>query len=259
MASYLSLAAIEYTTLLVPFINLILNSLLSGNYSFARVVLQLYEISSESAIITRTPAIINILPECDKIDKNILLQLIATIVQSNSTTNNGISLLIIDKLPQFFDLILNSATATQALMVLLRVAEKKPVVFHEYMGLLILTAQKLPNTICLIGQILSAIGRKNKDKAQMALEFIMKNLPNIEMMILQEAVKLCSKYPVLFNDKLTQVIRQRNLSQQSEAELAVNVRQHHNRQLKLAVDIKRSITATIAKCSFEVSRRGESA
>lgn len=93
----------------------------------------------------------------------------------------------------------------------------------------------------------------------MALEFIMKNLPNIEMMILQEAVKLCSKYPVLFNDKLTQVIRQRNLSQQSEAELAVNVRQHHNRQLKLAVDIKRSITATIAKCSFEVSRRGESA
>lgn len=219
LASYLSLAAIEYTNLLVPYIDIILNSLLCGNYSLARVVLQLYEISSETAIITRTRSIIDILPKCDTIDKNILLQLIATIIQSNSTTNNGISLLIIDKLPQFFDLILSSSTATQALMVLLRLAEKKPGVFHEYIGLLILTAQKHPNTICLIGQILSAIGQKNRQKAQIALEFIMENLPNTDRSsqttLLQEAVKLCSQYPILFNDKLTAVIRQRNLSQQS--------------------------------------------
>jgi protein melted len=219
LASYLSLAAIEYTNLLVPYIDIILNSLLCGNYSLARVVLQLYEISSETAIITRTRSIIDILPKCDTIDKNILLQLIATIIQSNSTTNNGISLLIIDKLPQFFDLILSSSTATQALMVLLRLAEKKPGVFHEYIGLLILTAQKHPNTICLIGQILSAIGQKNRQKAQIALEFIMENLPNTDRTsqttLLQEAVKLCSQYPILFNDKLTAVIRQRNLSQQS--------------------------------------------
>lgn len=219
LASYLSLAAIEYTNLLVPFIDIILNSLLCGNYSLARVVLQLYEISSETAIITRTRSIIDILPKCDTIDKNILLQLIATIILSNNTTNNGISLLIIDKLPQFFDLILSSSTAQQALMVLLRLAEKKPAVFHEYIGLMILTAQKHPNTICLIGQILSAIGQKNRQKAQIALEFIMENLPNTDRSsqttLLQEAVKLCSQYPILFNDKLTAVIRQRNLSQQS--------------------------------------------
>lgn len=219
LASYLSLAAIEYTSLLVPFIDEILNSLLCGNYSLARVVLQLYEISSENAIITRTRNIIDILPKCDIIDKNILLQLIATIIQSNSTTNDGISHLIIDKLPHFFDLILNSATATQALIVLLRLAEKKSIVFHEYINLLILTASKLPNTICLIGQILSAIGQKNREKAQIALEFIMESLPNIDRssqtILLQEAVKLCSLYPILFNDKLTAVIRQKNFSQQN--------------------------------------------
>lgn len=219
LASYLSLAAIEYTTLLVPYIDIILNSLLCGNYSLARVVLQLYEISSEPAIITRTRSIIDILPKCDIIDKNILLQLIATIIQSNNTTNNGISLLIIDKLPQFFDLMLTSSTATQALMVLLRLAEKKPTVFQEYIEFLILTAQKFTNTICLVGQILSAIGKRNKEKAQIALEFIMENLANTDRSsqttLLQEAVKLCSQYPILFNDKLTAVIRQRNLSQQS--------------------------------------------
>lgn len=219
LASYLSLAAIEYTNLLSPYIDIILDSLLNGNYALARVVLQIYEMSSEPIIITRTRSIIDILPKCETIDKNILLQLIATIIQSNNSTNNGISLLIIDKLPQFFDLILTSATATTAITVLLRLAEKKPLVFVDYIGLLILTAQKLPNTICIIGQLLAAIGKKNKEKAQIALDFILENLPNTDRAsqttLLQEAVKLCSQYPILFNDKLTSVIRQRNLSQQN--------------------------------------------
>lgn len=215
LASYISLAAIEYLDLLVPYTDLILNSLLNGNYSLARVVLQLYETTSESAIVTRTRSIIDILPKCDTIDKNILLQLIATI----GNTHNGISLLIVDKLPQFFDLILCQTTANHALTVLLRLAERKPTVFDEYIGLLFLTAQKNPSTICLVGQILSAIGKKNKEKAQIALEFILQNLPNTDRssqtILLQEAVQLCSRYPILFNDKLTSVIRQRNLNQQS--------------------------------------------
>lgn len=215
LASYLSLAAIEYTNLLVPYIDIILRSLLHGNYSLARVVLQLFELSNEAAIITKIRNIIDILPKCETIDKNILLQLIATIIHSNSTSE----VLIIDKLPQIFDLILNASTAQQALIVLLRLAEKKPSIFHEYIGLFILTAQKIPNTICIVGQILAAIGRKNREKAHIALEFIMENLPRTDRAsqttLLQEAVKLCSQYPILFNDKLTAVIRQRNLSQQS--------------------------------------------
>lgn len=206
---------------MVPFIDIILSSLLSGNFSLSRVVLQLYEISSESAIITRTRSIVDILPKCDTIDKNILLQLIATICAANP----GIALLITDKLPQFFDLILTSSTAT-LLLVLLRLAEKKPDIFHEYIGLLIITAQKFPNTICLIGQILSVIGKANKEKAQVALEFIMENLHNTDRasqtILLQEAVKICSQYPILFNEKLTSVIRQRNLGQQFEKSMSAS-------------------------------------
>lgn len=215
LASYLSLAAIEYSNLLVPYIDIILRSLLHGNYSLSRVILQLFELTNEAAIITKIRNIIDILPKCETIDKNILLQLIANIIHSNSTSE----ILIIDKLPQIFDLILNASTAQQALIVLLRLAEKKPSIFHEYIGLFILTAQKIPQTVCIVGQILAAIGRKNKEKAHIALEFIMENLPRADRAsqttLLQEAVKLCSQYPILFNDKLTAVIRQRNLSQQS--------------------------------------------
>lgn len=215
LASYLSLAAIQYTNLLVPYIDIILRSLLHGNYSLARVVLQLFELSNEAAIIAKIRSIIDILPKCETIDKNILLQLIANIIHSNSTSE----VLIIDKLPQIFDLILNASTAQQALIVLLRLAEKKPSIFHEYIGLFILTSQKITNTICIVGQILAAIGRRNKEKAHIALEFIMENLPRTDRAsqttLLQEAVKLCSQYPILFNDKLTNVIRKRNLSQQN--------------------------------------------
>jgi hypothetical protein len=229
LASYLSLAAIQYTVLLVPYIDIILRSLLHGNYSLSRVALQIYEISHEPAIITKTKSIIDILPKCETIDKNILLQLIANIIHSN--TSDNVIVTVIDKLPQFFDLILITSTAAQALMVLLRLAEKKPSVFHEYIGLFILTAQKLPNTICIVGQILAEIGKKNKEKAHIALEFILENLPqtdrNSQTILLQEAVKLCTQYPILFNDKLTAVIRQRNLSQQS----LLNGNQKSNPQL----------------------------
>lgn len=215
LASYLSLAAIEYANLLVPYIDIILRSLLNGNFSLSRIILQLFELTNEAAIITKIRSIIDILPKCETIDKNILLQLIANIIHSNSTSE----ILIIDKLPQIFDLILNPSTAQQSLIVLLRLAEKKPSIFHEYIGLFILTAQKISNTVCIVGQILAAIGRKNKEKAHIALEFIMENLPRADQAsqttLLQQAVTLCSQYPILFNDKLTAVIRQRNLSQQS--------------------------------------------
>lgn len=103
LASYLSLVSIEF---ICPYVNTILDSLLSGNYSLSRVILQLYDIASET-INQATRALIDVLQKCDTQDKNNLLQLIATIIKSNSSTNN-----IIDKLPQFFDLILIPTAGT---------------------------------------------------------------------------------------------------------------------------------------------------
>jgi hypothetical protein len=163
--------------------------------------------------------LIEVLPKCENQDKNIILQLIANIIIDSNGSSNGIFLLIIDKLPQFFDLVLVPHTAIASLTVILRLAEKKPLVFTDYIDLLILTAQKLSCTICLVGQILSAIGKKNKGKAHVALEFILENFSNTDRsaqaILLNEAVKLCTQYPILFNDKLTAVIRQKNLSQQN--------------------------------------------
>lgn len=247
LASYLSLAAIEYKSLLSPYVEIILNSLLNGNHSLSRVLCQLYDSSVEATeiIILSTRSIIEILPKCENQDKNILLQLIANIIIDSNGSNNGIFLLIIDKLPQFFDLIVVPQTAIASLTVMLRLAEKKPLVFIDYIDLLILSAQKLSCTICLVGQILSAIGRKNKDKAHIALEFILENFSNTDRsaqaILLNEAVKLCTQYPILFNDKLTAVIRQKNLSQQ-------------NLLLKHSTNLPQNGNVTIVKLNSSTSR-----
>jgi hypothetical protein len=225
LAAYLSLAAIEYTSLLVPYVDIILRSLLNGNYSLSRVVLQLYDYNNGRSIILRARSILDILPKCEASDKNILLQLVGNII-NNMLTDDLAD--VVDRLPQLFDLILDSTLVNQVLMVLMRIAEKKPSVFHEYIDILVLTAQKHPNNVCLIGQILAAVGKKNKEKASIALDFILENLANVDhrssqTILLQEAVKLCSFYPVLFNDKLTAAIRQHtNQKTNSQTQLSGN-------------------------------------
>lgn len=224
LASYLSLAAIEYTNLLVPYVDIILRSLINGNYSLSRVVLQLFDYGNEREIISRTKNILDILSKCDACDKNILLQLLANIM--NNPLFDDINI-VLDKLPLFLDFILELATANQALIVLLRLAEKKPSVFHEYIDFLKLTAQNHLGTVCLIGQILTAVGKKNKEKASIALEFIMENLSLVDYtsqtILLQEAVKLCSFYPILFTDKITAAIRQHTSQKKnSETKLSGN-------------------------------------
>lgn len=224
LAAYLSLASIEYTNLLVSYVDIILRSLLNGNYSLSRVVLQLYDYGNERKIMSRTKSILDILPKCEPSDKNILLQLIANII-NNVLFDDFAN--ILDKLPLLFDLVLDITSANQALIVLLRLSEKKPSVFNEYIDLFMLTAQKHPSTVCLIGQILATIGKKNKEKASLALDFIMENLPLVDRtsqtVLLQEAVKLCSFYPILFNDKITNAIRQHtNQKTNSQTQLSGN-------------------------------------
>lgn len=218
LSSYLSLAAISgYSYVLEPHIKAIVNSLLDGNYSLARVVLQLYELAGESLctfIITKMRNFFDILPRCDPNEQNLILQLLSLIISSNSEIWTET---MFDKLPSLFVLVLENATAIQALMLLLKISEQNTSNFQENIGFLMLTAQKNKSTICLVGQILSTLGQKNKHKAQFALEFIMDNLPNVDRnsqtVLLQEAVKLVSLFPILFSDKLTAVIRQRNFSQ----------------------------------------------
>ncbi|XP_055373364.1 protein melted isoform X2 [Condylostylus longicornis] len=217
LAIYLSLAAIEYSHLLSPQVGLIMDSILAGNYGLCKVLPQLYDVSPDK-ISMNASLLVSLLPQCETPEKLALLQLFTLIAQKKPTVLES----SLKDLLEF----LNDKTITLATMsVLLKFAENRPNLILSYFDNIKNSATENP-TIALAAQILSTSGKINKEKAQSALDFVLEHLPHADRttqtILMQEATKLCSTYPVLFSDKVLSCIRQKNtLSQQlSTTEIA---------------------------------------
>uniref|UniRef100_A0A2M4AAY1 Putative ph domain protein melted n=2 Tax=Anopheles triannulatus TaxID=58253 RepID=A0A2M4AAY1_9DIPT len=208
LASYLSSAAIEYSFLLSPHVHVILESLLAGNYGLCHVLSQIYEATPEP-INAVGPKFVEIVPRCDLQEQLVILQLVVTIAKQKPSC-------LTESIPSLLELAIRPPLSAAALLVLLKLAEAKPIKLAEYTEAFKVIAYSVPQTVGFAAQILSAIGRSGKDRAQVALDFVLEHLPRadrpLQTILLNEATKLCTKYPVLFTDKVTSVVRQRQLS-----------------------------------------------
>lgn len=212
LASYLSLIAIEHAQLLKPHTNLILDSILTDNYGLSRILISLYEVNSEP-IINKSSDLVDIIPKCEAQEQLTLLQLFARIAKVKPSALHG-------SLQQLCDLISKPLLAQATLVVLLRLAEQRPLLMLEYTEPIRRATN--PQSLSLIAQILTAIGRAlGKEHAQKALDFVLEHLPGADRathsILLEEARKLCTQYPALFTEKVTSVIRQRNIMIQQQA------------------------------------------
>ncbi|XP_053666777.1 protein melted [Anopheles marshallii] len=213
LASYLSSAAIEYSYLLSPHVHVILESLLGGNYGLCHVLSQIYE-ATPDPINDAGPKFVEIVPRCELQEQLVILQLLVTIAKQKPSC-------LTESIPSLLELAtVRPPLSAAALLVLLKLAESKPIKLAEYTEAFKLIAHSVPQTVGFAAQILSAIGRCGKDRAQVALDFVLEHLPRadrpLQTILLNEATKLCTKYPVLFTDKVTSVVRQRQLSNNSQ-------------------------------------------
>ncbi|XP_058059669.1 protein melted [Anopheles bellator] len=208
LASYLSSAAIEYSFLLSPHVHVILESLLTGNYGLCHVLSQIYE-ATPDPITAAGPKFVEIVPRCELQEQLVILQLLVTIAKQKPSC-------LTESIPPLLELATRPPLSAAALLVLLKLAEAKPIKLAEYTEAFKVIAYSVPQTVGFAAQILSAIGRSGKDRAQVALDFVLEHLPRadrpLQTILLNEATKLCTKYPVLFTDKVTSVVRQRQLS-----------------------------------------------
>ncbi|XP_019547857.2 protein melted [Aedes albopictus] len=208
LASYLSSAAIEYSYLLSPHVKLILESLLNGNYGLCHVLSQIYDAAPEP-INAEAKRFVEIIPKCELQEQIVILQLLVAVAKSKPSS-------LLDSIPQLFDLAQKPPISTAVMLVILKLAEYKPIKMSEYTESVRNVAQTVPQTVGFAAQILSAIGKSSKDRAQVALDFVLEYLPKadraLQTILLNEATKLCTKYPVLFTDKVTSVVRQRRLN-----------------------------------------------
>uniref|UniRef100_A0A1L8DMC8 Putative ph domain protein melted n=1 Tax=Nyssomyia neivai TaxID=330878 RepID=A0A1L8DMC8_9DIPT len=212
LASYLSLAAIEYAYLLSPHVQSILDSVLAGNYGLCQILPQIYEVAPHS-LDQHTLVLISLLNRCDTQEKLALLQLFALIAKNNSST-------LEDHIPHLCESLQETTTVSAALNVLLKLAEEVPSRIYEHFDKIKIAAEKNPQTVALASQVLATSGKISRTRAQFALDFVLHHLPHADRtsqtILLREATMLCSTYPILFTDKVLACVRQKNnTSQQS--------------------------------------------
>ncbi|XP_026681202.1 protein melted [Diaphorina citri] len=198
MASYLSLAVIHNAPLLSQHIQLIIDSVISGNYPLCRVLPQIYAVTKDP-IHEHAMALVSLLPQCDLSEKLALLQLFALVAHNKP-------LLLEASLPQLCEYLATNSTILATMQIFLHLAEKRPQLLVDYVPKLKQANEGNANTLCVTVQVVAAVGRLNKDKAQDALNFILAHLPKADRssqsVLLREATLLCSTYPVLCTDKM---------------------------------------------------------
>ncbi|KAK7869254.1 hypothetical protein R5R35_000874 [Gryllus longicercus] len=204
MSSYLSLAAIENADLLSKHIQLIIDSIIAGNYPLCRVLPQMYAVNMEP-LHDHAMALVSLLPQCDTTEKLALLSLFALIARNSPQ-------LLEPSLPQLCEYLTTSTTAAAAMQVFLDMANKRPQSLTDYVPKIKEAAECHPNTLCLAAQIISSVGKLSKDQAEEALNFVLEHLPKADRgsqsTLLREATILCSSYPVLFTERMLAEVRQ---------------------------------------------------
>lgn len=164
LASYLSLAAIEYATLLGPHVQPILDSICTdANYGLCRLLSQIYEVAPEQLIGTGTgnvtATLVLLLPRCDIAERLALLQLFALIARQRPAV-------LAASVPQLCEHLGCAQTAMATMQVLLPLAELGGPATAEQLavqfGRLRTAAQETPATVTLAAQIMAAAGKVNK-------------------------------------------------------------------------------------------------
>ena len=114
LSSYLSLAAIHNADLLAPYIQPIIDSIISGNYSLVRVLSKIYVINKEP-IHDHIMALVCLLPQCDTSEKSSLLNLFALISKHKPS-------ILEDDLHQLSDCLQHPQTAYTTMQIFLDMA-----------------------------------------------------------------------------------------------------------------------------------------
>lgn len=201
LSSYLSLAAINNAELLAPHIQPIIDSIISGNYSLARVLPQIYAVNKEP-IHDHVMALVSLLPQCENSEKLSLLNLFGLIAKHKPS-------LLESNLPQLSECLTISSTATSVLQIFLDMAAVRPQSFTEHIQKIKMAAEQQPGTITLVARMLGIIGKLNKERGRDCLEFLVPQLGKADhsnlLTLLRVIRNITETFPSLLPHYLPQI------------------------------------------------------
>ncbi|RWS31025.1 melted-like protein [Leptotrombidium deliense] len=204
LSSYLSLAAINNAEILAPHIQPIIDSIIGGNYSLARVLPKIYAVNKE-AIHDHVMALVCLIPQCDTPEKLSLLNLFALISKNKP-------LILESNLPQFSECLTQSQTAYPTLQIFLDMAQVNPRPFVEYVDKVIVACELQSSVLSIAAQFLGIIGKQNIDRACDCLKFLTSQLSKSDLStmitLLREIKSIVEVFPSLLPSFLQQILVQ---------------------------------------------------
>ncbi|KAF7492679.1 Protein melted [Sarcoptes scabiei] len=150
LSSYLSLAALQNADLLAPYIQPIIDSIISGNYSLVRVLSKIYVISKEP-IHDHIMALVCLLPQCDISEKSSLLNLFALISKQKPS-------ILEDDLSQLSDCLQHPQTAYTTMQIFLDMAHHNNNQFVDYIPRVIAACEIHSGMVSIAAEFLGIVG-----------------------------------------------------------------------------------------------------
>lgn len=205
LSSYLSLAAINNAEILAPHVQPIIDSIIGGNYSLARVLPKIYSVNPDS-IHDHIMALVCLLPLSETPEKISLLNLFSLISKTKPA-------LLESNLPQLSECLLAPSTSYPTLQIFLDMVSINPDPFVEYIPRVIESVEHQSNLLSIASQFLGIIAKStNLTRASDCIEFFISQLSRCDLStlitLLREIKSIVEVFPILLPSILPEIFSQ---------------------------------------------------
>lgn len=202
LSSYLSLAAINNAEVLADHLSLIIDSVISGNFTLARVLPKIYPIRKEP-IHDHVMALVCLLPQCETPEKLSLLALFQLIAKVEPK-------LLESNLPELSETLEQPQTAYPTLQIFLNIAQMNAKPFLEYINRVVSACSLQQGMLSIAAQFLSLIGRLDLNRACDCCAFLTSALTHSDLsttiVILKEIKSIVEVFPCILSNFLKDIL-----------------------------------------------------
>uniref|UniRef100_A0A6A7G114 Protein melted-like n=3 Tax=Hirondellea gigas TaxID=1518452 RepID=A0A6A7G114_9CRUS len=204
ISSYLSLAAIHSAPLLAQHTHTIVDSVIAGNYSLARILPGLYS-ESQDPLHRHVMTLVSLLPRCHNTsDCQPLLQLFSLVAAHNPA-------LLENSLPQLLECLSHHTTVAATLKVVLQLARWRPALLTPYLAKFKAAVETQTEARTLGLQVVLVLGKVSSDSAKIALDYTAEHLPSVDKTglpdVLSEVASVVSEHQDSVSEELLLAVR----------------------------------------------------
>ena len=191
-------SVIENADILSRYIQPVIDSVITGNFSLARVLPAIYAVDKQ-LINNHVMTLVSLLMKRSDTENMVLLNLFRLVAKDSPE-------LLEPSIPQLCECLGQQSTAALTLQVLQDIAVARPKCLEDHMADFRHTAETFPMSTLQVIQLMSTVGMTSADKSRDTLEYICDVVTSVDTemhsLVFQEISWIIQKFPSLLNSNL---------------------------------------------------------